>query len=84
MENFTAVLITALLGILALRLVLIPMRLICRLLIHGGCGLLCLWLLNSVSGFTGIILPINAVTVLTAGFLGVPGIAVTAMLQMVP
>ena len=82
MENFAAIAVTALTGLLALRLVLIPMGLLWKLMLHGSCGVLCLWLLNSVSGFTGILLPVNTFTVLTAGFLGVPGIALTALLEV--
>ncbi|HCP71252.1 MAG TPA: SigmaK-factor processing regulatory BofA, partial [Clostridiales bacterium] len=48
----------------------------------SGCGFLCLWLLNSVSAFTGAYFPINAVTVLVAGFLGLPGIGVMALLEV--
>ena len=82
MENLVVFIINGLTGLLMLRLIWIPMQLIFRLLIHSGCGFLCLWLLNTASAFTGILFPVNAVTVLTAGFLGVPGMAVMALLQM--
>ena len=49
---------------------------------HSGCGFACLWLLNSVSGFTGIAFPINAVSVLIAGFCGLPGIGLMALLAV--
>ena len=58
--------------------------LIFKIAANSGCGLLCLWLLNSVTGFTGIFFPINAVTVLTAGFLGLPGIGILALLAVLP
>ena len=45
-------------------------------------GIVCLWLLNSVSGFTGIFFPINAVTVLVSGVLGLPGIAILTVLAV--
>ena len=41
-----------------------------------------LWLLNAVSGYTGIFLPVNAVTSAIAGFLGLPGIALIALLEV--
>ena len=84
MENFVTLLIPALLGVLAVRSLLLPMRLAWKVGIHAGCGFLCLWLLNCVSGFTGIFFPINAVTVLVAGFLGVPGIGLLALLEVMP
>jgi pro-sigmaK processing inhibitor BofA len=39
-------------------------------------------LLNSLSGFTGLLFPVNAVTALIAGFLGLPGIAALAVVQL--
>lgn len=82
MENFVSLIIPALLSILCVRALLTPMKWVLRLALHGLCGLLCLWLLNSVSGFTGLVLPINAVTVLLSGTLGMPGIALIALLEM--
>ena len=41
-------------------------------------------ILNSVSGMTGIFFPINAVTVLIAGFLGLPGMALMALVSVLP
>ena len=56
--------------------------LVFRVAIHSGCGFLCLWLLNTVSGFTGIAFPINAATVLIAGTLGLPGIGLLTILAV--
>ncbi len=81
MENFVILLIPALLAVLLIRLLLLPMKLICRLALHSGCGFLCLWILNTVSGFTGLYLPINAVTVAIAGVLGLPGMGIIALLE---
>lgn len=83
MEKFVTLLIPALLAVVMVRLLLVPMKFLWRVAIHSGCGFLCLWLLNTVSGFTGIFFPINAVTVLTAGFLGLPGIGLMALLAVV-
>lgn len=82
MENIVTLLIPVLLGIALLRMLLLPLRLIFKLVLHSGCGFLCLWLLNTVSGFTGIYLPVNAITVLIAGFLGIPGIGLIALLEI--
>ena len=72
--------ILILLGIL-IRVMLLPIRLLWKLLINSGCGFLCLWLLNWISGYTGVLFPINAVTAATAGFLGLPGIVLLALAQ---
>ena len=82
MANFAVLIIPVLLAITLLRLLLLPLGLIAKFAIHAGCGFLCLWLLNSISGFTGICFPINTMTVLAAGFLGVPGIGMMAVLEM--
>jgi len=82
MEEFAAMMIPVLMGLLLVRLLAAPVRLLGKLALHGGCGFLCLWLLNSVAGFTGVYIPVNLVTVLTAGFLGVPGIGVMALLEL--
>ncbi len=82
MEKFTALIIPALIAVMFVRLMLLPLKWITRLVLHAGCGLLCLWLLNCVSAATGIWFPINAVTVLLAGFLGIPGMGIMALLAV--
>ena len=83
MENFTAIVIPMLLLAFLLRLLVMPIRWFWKLFVNSACGFLCLWLLNSVSGFTGLYFPINNVTVIIAGFLGLPGIGLLAVLQWV-
>lgn len=82
METFVTLLIPAILAIVLIRLLLMPLKLGFKIAIHCACGFVCLWLLNSVSGFTGIFFPINAVTVLVSGVLGLPGIAILAVLAV--
>ena len=82
MENFVILLIPALLAVLLVRLMLLPVKFVLKLGLYSGCGFLCLWLLNTVSPFTGITFPMNAVTVLTAGILGLPGIGLMAVLAV--
>lgn len=83
MEKIVTLLIPVLLGVSLIRLLVLPMKFLFKLAIHSACGFLCLWLLNSVSVFTGILFPVNAVTVLTAGILGLPGIGVMALLAVI-
>lgn len=82
MENIVALAIPALLAVIVIRLLFKPIKWVAKLAIHAACGFLCLWLLNTVSGFTGLVLPINAVTVLLSGTLGVPGIALIVLLEL--
>lgn len=83
MENLLIILILALLSLFVLRFLLLPVHLAVKIAVHSGCGFLCLWLLNTASGLTGVYLPINAVTVLLSGFLGIPGIALVALLELI-
>ncbi len=82
MEKFVTLLIPALLALILIRLLLLPVKYILKLGMYSGCGFLCLWLLNTVAPFTGIAIPMNAVTVLTAGILGLPGIGLLAVLTI--
>lgn len=82
METSVTLLIPALLAVVLVRLLLLPVKGILKITFHSGCGFLCLWLLNTVSSFTGIAFPMNAVTVLIAGFLGLPGIGLMAVLAV--
>ena len=81
MKSFSTLLIPALLTLLLLRIIALPIRWFWKLSINSFCGFLCLWLLNSVSSFTGIIFPVNMVSVVIAGFLGLPGIGALALVQ---
>lgn len=83
MENFAALLIPLLLLTLLLRFLALPIRWGYKLALNSFGGFVCLWLLNSVSGFTGLYFPINWVTALIAGFLGFPGIGVLALVQFI-
>ena len=83
MEEFVTLLVPALVAVVLVRLLLLPLKFVIKIAIHSGCGFLCLWLLNTVSGFTGIAFPMNAVTILIAGILGLPGIGLLAVLAVI-
>lgn len=83
MENLITFAIPILLMLLVLKVLFTPMKWAVKLAMHALCGFICLWLLNSVSGFTGLELPINAVTTLISGVFGVPGIALIALLEII-
>ena len=82
MESIVTLLIITALSAVLFRILALPLRLLAKLVIHSGCGFLCLWLLNTVSAFTGLYLPVNAATILIAGFLGLPGIGLIALLEL--
>ena len=82
MEKLVTLLLPLLFSVTLIRMLLLPLRLITKLLLHSFFGFLCLWLLNSISVFTGIAFPINAVTALVAGIFGLPGIGFLALLAV--
>ena len=81
MEKFATLVIPVILLLVVLRIIALPIRWFWKLSINSACGFLCLWLLNSLAAFTGLYFPINAVTVIVAGFLGLPGICALALVQ---
>lgn len=83
MENILALIVPVLLVFALLRLIALPVRLTVKILLNSACGFVCLWLLNWISGFTGIYFPINPVTAVIAGFLGLPGIVLLAAAQYI-
>lgn len=83
MEFLLSLLVPGVIAPVLLRLLVLPVRWIVKLVIHSAGGILCLWLLNLVSGYTGLTLPVNAVTVLLAGVLGLPGIGIVAILELI-
>ena len=82
MEGFLRLLIPVILVYGFLRLCAAPLGLAWKIFVNTASGFLCLWLLNLISGFTGLLFPINAVTALITGFLGLPGIALLAGIQL--
>ena len=79
MESILAIVVPVVLAILALKLLLTPMKIIWKLALNSLSGFICLWLLNLVSGITGIVFEINLLTTLIVGFLGIPGIVLLAI-----
>ena len=82
MVNFATLVIPVFLLLFLLRLIILPFKWGTKIFLNSACGFLCLWILNSLAGFTGIMFPVNYVTVLVAGFLGLPGIGVLTLVQM--
>ncbi len=83
MENFLLLLIPVIGIAFLIRIMITPMKLAWRILAGCVCGFLCLWLLNLIAGFTGFLFPVNPVTVAVTGFLGIPGILLLILAQLV-
>ena len=74
MENILALIIPVLIAVLVFKLLFSQVKLIWKIAVNSLSGFICLWLLNLASGITGIVFEINFITTLLVGFLGVPGI----------
>ena len=82
MENIASILLPALIALLAVRLLFVPAKWAAKTCVRGLSGFACLWLVNSAACFTGLSLPVNAVTVLVTGVLGIPGLALVTLLEI--
>jgi len=59
-----------------------PVKLLWKLLINSAIGLVLLLLVNYIGAFLEFSLPINIISVLIAGFLGIPGVLLLICLQL--
>lgn len=84
METLISILIPVALAVGFLRLCIAQIKWIWKLGINSLAGFMSLWLLNLISGYTGIFFPINFLTACIAGFLGLPGILLLTLLQIIP
>ena len=64
-------------------LLVVPIRIIIKLVINGIIGGLTLLLVNLVGGLFGLSIGINPVTSIIAGFLGVPGVVLLLIIQLI-
>lgn len=82
MEKWLLLLLLGGLLMALVRLMMAPIRLAWKLGIHALMGFAGLWIVNFLLGLTGFVIPINAVTALVAGALGIPGIGILALLEI--
>lgn len=69
---------------IVLRVLLVPARLLLRVLVHGVLGGVALAALNFAGQYVSVIdlyVPINPVTAVTTGFLGLPGVLLLLALR---
>ncbi|MGE5553742.1 MAG: pro-sigmaK processing inhibitor BofA family protein [Betaproteobacteria bacterium] len=63
------------------RILFVPLKLVVRLLVNAAIGGLLLWVANLLGRYIGVSIPINPITALLAGFLGVPGVILVVAIQ---
>lgn len=59
-----------------------PMKIILKLVINSIIGGVVIFLINLLGGAIGLAIPLNIVTALIVGFLGVPGVIVLIILTL--
>ena len=64
------------------RMFLMPIKLIFRLVYNALIGGAMLWLLNVAGTYIGFNIPINPITALVAGFLGLPGVILLILFKV--
>ena len=64
------------------RMFLMPIKLIFRLVYNALIGGAMLWLLNVAGAYIGFNIPINPITALVAGFLGLPGVVLLILFKV--
>lgn len=81
-EKLGLAILAAFLLFSALRLFAAPLKLALRVLLNTALGFLALFLLGLTEGITGFSLGTNLFNALTVGILGLPGLVLLVLLQM--
>jgi len=81
MENILYFLIGIVAMVVVVKLFSWPLKILAKLLLNCVFGVLLLLLVNFLGQYINIGVPINAVTALIAGFLGVPGVIFLVIFQ---
>ena len=71
----------ALIGLSLLLLIIKLLKWPLKILINGILGIILLYIANIVGSYIGFVLPVNAISALIAGFLGIPGIIFLVLFQ---
>ena len=84
METLSAILMLAavVVGIvLLIKVLTAPMRWIFKLLLNAGLGFVALWIVNFFGDLVGLSIETSFINCAIAGFLGVPGVILLAVLS---
>ncbi len=82
--NYLTMLLVAVVVLVVAKFVLnlTPRRLI-ELVINILLGIIIIWLINKFGGSLGISIPLNFITALIVGVLGVPGVIILVLLNLI-
>lgn len=81
MTEFISIVAIVALIFLFIKIISLPMRLIFKILINAASGYVCLFLLNMLAEYTGVVFELTFLSAAIVGFLGLPGIVLLLVLQ---
>ena len=83
MSYLTMILVAIIVLMVAKFVLNLNLRRIIELAINIVLGILILWLLNKFGSGLGISIPINVITALVVGILGIPGVIILVLLNLI-
>lgn len=82
--NYLTIILTAIVVLLLAKFVFhVSLKRIIELVINILLGIVVLWLINKFGGSLGISIPINIITGLVVGVLGLPGVIILLLLNLI-
>lgn len=82
--NYLTMVLVAIIVLLVAKFILnLNLRRIIELAINIVLGIIVLWLLNKFGGSLGISIPINVITAIVVGILGIPGVIILVLLNLI-
>jgi inhibitor of the pro-sigma K processing machinery len=82
--NYLTIILTAIIVLLLAKFVFhVSLKRIIELVINILLGIVVLWLINKFGGSLGISIPINIITGLVVGVLGLPGVIILLLLNLI-
>lgn len=82
MSEIISIVAVIIFAFIFIKLISTPMRWIMKLLINAGCGFVSLFLLNMLSGYTGIVFDLNLFSSVLVGLLGLPGVGILLVIKL--
>ena len=81
--EFIAYIVGIIMLFVVAKILIVPIKVVWKLVWNAIVGGITLLLINFIGGFFGIYININIITALITGFLGVPGVIVSFILQYI-
>ena len=82
--NYLTIILTAIIVLLLAKFVFhVNLKRIIELVINVLLGIIVLWLINKFGGSLGISIPVNIITGLVVGVLGLPGVIILLFLNLI-